>query len=375
MKTKNYLRFILPISLAIVVAFGCIGIGIAASKSTNADISSQVTKVKAKVKVRKVAKRLKAAFVAENLNPFDTTAPAAPDAKCNITMPEKPEYKGEFIEKETAVYVQQGDEFKATLYLKNTGNVTWFGTLSGCPGITPIKLGTARSRDRNSVLFNPGDPSWLEPKRIAMVEPRIEPNEIATFTFYSKAPSIDDVFREYFQPVVEGVKWMESSNETAYVDIIVGGAKPEYEKALKFMGKSMQASQIDPNGEVVIYVDLSEQMMRLKIGDIDVRDYKISTGASDTPTPVGRFKILNKDELRIGNKWPHYHMPKWQGFTNRGHGLHALPYLANDRGVFWNEALEHIGRPVSHGCIRLMTEDATELYGLTELEMPIVIHW
>lgn len=370
MKINNSARYIFPALLVLIMAFGCIGISLAASKAT-VNPKNQVTKVK----VKKVAKRFKAALIAETINTADTLKPSAPDTKCDAILPEKPEYKGEFIEKETAVYVQQGGEFKVTLYLKNTGNVTWFGTLSGCPGITPLKLGTARDRDRDSILYNPGDPSWLEPKRIVMLEPRIEPNEIATFTFTSKAPSIDDVFREYFQPVFEGSKWMDGPNEIARVDVIVGGYKPEYEKAIRFLGKTGQASHIDPNGEVVIDVDLTEQMMRVKVGGSDVRDYKISTGASDTPTPVGRFKIINKADLRIGNKWPHYRMPAWQAFTDRGHGLHALPYLANDNGVFWNEALEHIGRPVSHGCIRLLPEDAWELYGMTETNMAVVVHY
>ena len=110
------------------------------------------------------------------------------------------------------------------------------------------------------------------------------------------------------------------------------------------------------------------------MGDTLIREYTVSTGTFNTPTPLGNFKILNKQDLRIARKWPHYHMPQWQGFTKWGHGFHSLPYLANDKGIFWNEALTHIGQRVSHGCIRLLPEDAEDLYSLTEVGTEMVIH-
>ena len=64
----------------------------------------------------------------------------------------------------------------------------------------------------------------------------------------------------------------------------------------------------------------------------------------------------------------------FQLFTWRGHGLHALPYLMNDGGVFWKEALSDIGKPVSHGCVRQLPEDAITLYNFTSVGTPIWIH-
>jgi len=253
--------------------------------------------------------------------------------------------------------------------------VPWFSATSGC-WRNHVKLGTARDRDRMSVFYNPGNSAWLSPERIAMAEARVEPNEIATFTFISKAPRTTDIFREYFQPVVEGVQWMEGKETVARVDIAVGFIPPELEKSLFYLNKTAQASSIiDVNGEIIVDVNITEQKMRVKLGGQVIREFNVSTGTFNTPTPIGTFEILNKQELRIGSKWPHYHMPKWQGFTKWGHGLHSLPYLANDRGVFWSEALNHIGQRVSHGCIRVLPDDAEDLFNLTAIRGKIVIHY
>jgi len=158
------------------------------------------------------------------------------------------------------------------------------------------------------------------------------------------------------------------------VDIYVGDYSEELDKALFYLRKSAPASAIDLSEVPVIDVSLKDQRVRFKVGEFVAREYLASTGAKKTPTPKGTFPIVQKQELRIGTAKPHYRMPMFVRFTAQGAGFHALPYLANDRGVFWNEALNHIGRPVSHGCVRLLPDDATELFEAVELGMNVVIH-
>lgn len=369
MPKNKKLHILLVIALAFVFIGGSVSISIVASRAAGEFQTSLFAKNKVKKK-KKAKKRLSAALIAQH-NAME--APETAPVSCDFIEPEKPEYKGEFMEREVRVGAGEGEEFKVTLYLKNTGNAPWFNTASGCFK-NHVKLGTARDRDRKSIFYHPGHHTWLSPERVAMVESRVDPGQIATFVFHSKAPRTTDIFREYFQPVVEGVQWMEEKEAIARVDIAVGFTSLELEQALFYLGQTGQASAIDPNGERVIDVDISEQKLRFKVGETVAREYMVSSGTFKMPTPLGRFKILNKQELRIANKWPHYHMPKWQGFTQWGHGFHSLPYLANDRGVFWNEALDHIGQRVSHGCVRLLPEDAEDFYNLTELDMPVVIH-
>lgn len=297
-----------------------------------------------------------------------------PATLCSYAPPENPEYKGEFLATETKIYVNEGEPFEATLYFKNIGNIPWFGDFSGCRGMSYMRLGTAREQDHSSLFDNPRDPRWLGPNRIVMIEKRVDPGQTATFAFSSVAPRKTDIFREYFQPVLEGSQWFNGKEQTANVDIYVGSYSPQEENKLQYMYKSKAASELDINGDPIIHVSINEQKLRLAFGNTVVREYMISTGTFKTPTPLGTFRILDKSDLRIGRQAPHYRMPKWQHFSGRGHGFHALPYLANDKGVFWKEALNHIGRRVSHGCIRLLPEDAEELYNLTKVGTKVEIH-
>ena len=78
--------------------------------------------------------------------------------------------------------------------------------------------------------------------------------------------------------------------------------------------------------------------MYLTLGDYPVRKFRISSGMPSRPTPVGEFSIFIKQNVRIGAKPPHFIMPKFQMFKAGGFGFHALPSLANDKGIFWTEA-------------------------------------
>ncbi|MEK7136820.1 MAG: L,D-transpeptidase, partial [Patescibacteria group bacterium] len=57
------------------------------------------------------------------------------------------------------------------------------------------------------------------------------------------------------------------------------------------------------------------------------------------------------------------------------HGFHALPYLGKspESSGFWQEARSHIGIPVSHGCIRLLPEDAENVYEWVEVGTKVYI--
>lgn len=353
----------LVVALVAVFAFGSIGVGIFASRVSN-ELQANLFFTK------KRAKRLTGRFVAQLVVPETILNPLT---VCLYASPKKPEYAGEVITNETKVWAEPGGEFETTVYVKNIGNTAWFSDGSGCADATKMRLGTARERDRTSVFYNPGDLRWVSRNRVAMVESRVEPGEIASFSFRSNTPVVDDIFREYFQPVVEGVGWLEKKEALARLDIAVGETSGDLEHRLFYLGHSGQASSLDLNGDPVIQIDISEQKLQLKFGEHVIREYNVSTGAFKTPTPIGKFKILTKQELRIGGASPHYRMPYFQKVTPGGVGLHALPYLANDKGIFWNEALKHIGQKVSHGCIRLLPEDAEELYTLTEVGIPVVI--
>lgn len=130
-------------------------------------------------------------------------------------------------------------------------------------------------------------------------------------------------------------------------------------------------------GKKAIHIDLIEQELAIIENGAIVAKYPVSSGAAETPTPPGEFQIHRKQTLRISNLDVPYRMPYYMAFTeNQSHGLHALPYLGESAqsSDYWQEARSHIGIPVSHGCIRLLPEDAERVFEWVDVGTKVIIN-
>jgi len=96
-----------------------------------------------------------------------------------------------------------------------------------------------------------------------------------------------------------------------------------------------------------IEVDLKNQHLTYFVNNIKWREFKVSTGKKSMPTPKGTFKIKNKI-VKAWSKEYKLWMPYWMGVVG-GVGIHELPIWPNG----YREGENHLGTPVSHGCIRL----------------------
>jgi len=290
---------------------------------------------------------------------------------CQTEVVDKPVYSGSLVSIVKKDFVAPTEFFETKMYFENTGNVTWFSEESGCTPGRVMNLGTQQLQDRNSILFTPSSSiatNWVSPSRIKMTTPKVSPGQTAEFTFWSQAPQAEGVYREYFAPVIENVSWIKGKALVSF-DTQVGF--PQYTDEMRSVASFIEESTnlADPKytGEKSLHVDLSEQKLRLKIGNTVVKIFPVSSGTYKYPTPVGKTRITLKQPVRVGFKKPHYIMPLFMMFRSGGYGFHALPSLANDRGVFWREALNHIGTPRSHGCIRLLPQDAQVAYDFTSV--------
>ncbi len=277
------------------------------------------------------------------------------------------EYDYEYLGSRKNLTHKKGASEEVTIYFKNTGTIPMFADDSKCNFRPLTRLGTAKERDRESILYN----GWISPNRIELDQKVVKPGEKGSFTFDIKLPYEKGIYREYFDIVIEGHEWIE---KPFGVNFDVGEYMRENREFLDYVGKSRKVTEEDFNGPKSIEVDISEQRMFLKIGDIIVREVPVSSGKWSTPTPYGTTKIYYKQEVRVGAAWPHYIMPKWMNFRHGGYGIHALPSIAWDNGYFWSEALNHIGQPRSHGCIRLLPQDADFAYEFTEVGTPVWVH-
>jgi lipoprotein-anchoring transpeptidase ErfK/SrfK len=112
-----------------------------------------------------------------------------------------------------------------------------------------------------------------------------------------------------------------------------------------------------------IDVDLSQQRLTAYEGQKVVRTVLVSTGLSQTPTPVGRFRIYVKyryDDM----SGPDYYLADvpYVMYFYRGYGLH---------GTYWHD---NFGQPMSHGCVNLPTSEAAWLFEWASLGTLVNIH-
>lgn len=117
-----------------------------------------------------------------------------------------------------------------------------------------------------------------------------------------------------------------------------------------------------------IQVDISEQKLKYFEDGYELGEFKISSGKKGYATPVGEFSILNKNKLQYSKKYNLY-MPYWMNFYTI-YGLHELPYWSNG----YREGENHLGVPVSHGCVRLGIGPAKQLFDWAEVGIKVYIN-
>lgn len=111
-----------------------------------------------------------------------------------------------------------------------------------------------------------------------------------------------------------------------------------------------------------------EQKLYYFLGDVRMGEFKISSGKSSLPTPKGNFKIDGKS-LKAWSKYGLW-MPYWLSLKNGYFGIHELPIWPDGR----KEGANHLGIPVSHGCVRLGVGSAEFLYNWAPIGTAVKIY-
>lgn len=117
-----------------------------------------------------------------------------------------------------------------------------------------------------------------------------------------------------------------------------------------------------------IIIHLKTQTMDMVENGEVLNTFKISSGRRGMETPTGSFSILSKTPRAYSKTYGLY-MPYWMAFTTRGHGIHELPEWPG--GL--KEGENHLGTPISHGCVRLGVGPAKILYEWAEIKTPVEV--
>jgi lipoprotein-anchoring transpeptidase ErfK/SrfK len=117
--------------------------------------------------------------------------------------------------------------------------------------------------------------------------------------------------------------------------------------------------------EILVQIDRSTQTMEVTVDGAPRYNWAVSTGRPGLATPAGIFHAQRLAVTWFSRKYDNSPMPH-SIFFHGGFAIHGTYETA------------YLGRPVSHGCVRLLPANASVLFGLVQEEgagvTTIVVH-
>jgi lipoprotein-anchoring transpeptidase ErfK/SrfK len=104
---------------------------------------------------------------------------------------------------------------------------------------------------------------------------------------------------------------------------------------------------------LVALIDLSSQRMHVYVNGKPAYTWKVSTARPGYRTPTGTYKPYNLVRYHRSTIYNGSPMP-YSIFFKGGYAIHG------------SYETKHLGRPASHGCIRLHPSNAARLYALVQ---------
>lgn len=119
-----------------------------------------------------------------------------------------------------------------------------------------------------------------------------------------------------------------------------------------------------------IDIDIAAQIMTIFEDGKLLDAYPISSGKPGMDTPKGTYGIRNKANRPWSKQYGLY-MPNWMALVPDGKfGIHELPEWPGG----YKEGANHLGIPVSHGCVRLGVGPAKRVFDWADIGTPVEVH-
>jgi lipoprotein-anchoring transpeptidase ErfK/SrfK len=104
---------------------------------------------------------------------------------------------------------------------------------------------------------------------------------------------------------------------------------------------------------VNVVIDISSQSMAVKVNGWPYGRWKVSTARQGYYTPRGTYWVQRTAKVYYSRKYDNSPMPN-SVFFKGGYAIHGSYYVRS------------LGRPASHGCVRLLPANAAKLYNLVQ---------
>jgi lipoprotein-anchoring transpeptidase ErfK/SrfK len=135
----------------------------------------------------------------------------------------------------------------------------------------------------------------------------------------------------------------ETDSTAAKSESETGGSQPQSNPGIKKAGSV-----------VLINIDKTKQEMTVSLDGIEKYHWPVSTGRGGYSTPSGTYTATSMNEIWYSKQWDNSPMPHSIFFMKDGHAIHGSYEVKN------------LGKPASHGCVRISPENATTLYALVK---------
>ena len=123
--------------------------------------------------------------------------------------------------------------------------------------------------------------------------------------------------------------------------------------SLIFVFTSLGFAGTGEAASVIAQVDLSAQTMNVYVNGKRKYSWPVSTARRGNVTPTGSYSVKRMHTMWYSRKYHNSPMP------------HSL-FFKGGYAVHGTGAIKSLGRPASHGCIRLHPSNAKALYSLAQ---------
>ena len=122
---------------------------------------------------------------------------------------------------------------------------------------------------------------------------------------------------------------------------------------LLFLSPAEAEEVVGNRPAVNVVIDISSQFMSVKVNGWYYGHWKVSTARPGYHTPRGSFRGQRFARVYYSKKYDNAPMPN-AVFFHYGFAIHGTYYVRN------------LGRPASHGCVRLSPENSAQLFNLVQ---------
>jgi lipoprotein-anchoring transpeptidase ErfK/SrfK len=108
-----------------------------------------------------------------------------------------------------------------------------------------------------------------------------------------------------------------------------------------------------PPPAVVVNIDISSQSMAVRVNGWPYGYWNVSTARAGYSTPRGSYRVTRMAKVYYSKKYDNAPMPN-SVFFYGGYAIHGTGHIRS------------LGRPASHGCVRLHPANAARLFALVQ---------